>query len=323
MTNQKYLNRKQLLDEIIADLEAHKTSGRCKNAYALEANLAFFRSLYRFRDFWRWFRQVRPTLDGQRLLELSDFHLSDGKWERMLQRELLKIEKWKFPDILGRIRKELLKQITELGQSDRHLILVSIGAGSMEIERQLITKLRETGSKQKIIFFGIDNSEASLDIANDNLADLGVKLIRTGNLDQAKINQLKEGVKGEQFAVVLANSDALKLETYFGQKNIDLIYHSKFKHHLPDNLKNELDRMIETVAKRGVEYDDINGWFFSFIPLKSNWPKPLLLNGSVFSGLRDPSKKELKSNKKPNWQTKIYVDGYVRVYKNNVFLENV
>ena len=290
-------------------------SGQCENIYALEANLAFFRSLYRFRDFWRWFRRVRPALDGKRLLELSDFHLSDGKWERMLQRELLEIEKWKFPDILGRIRKELLKQIAELNQPDRHLVLVSIGSGSMEIERQLITKLREAGSKQKIIFFGIDNSDASLDIANGNLADLGVKLIRTGRLDQTKINQLKEELKGEQYAIVLENADALKLETYFGQKNIDLVYHSKFKHHLPDNLKNDLDQMIEVAAKRGVENDDLNSWVINLGSIKANWKSHLiLLNGALLSFLRDQSKKELKSNQKPNWQTKIYVDGYVRIY---------
>ena len=313
----KYLIRKQLIDEIVTDLEAHKKSGRCENLYALKANLDFFRSLYRFRDFWHWFRRERPKLDGKRLLELSDFHLSNGKWERMLQRELLEIEKWKFPDLLGRIRKEILKQIAELNQLERHLILVSVGSGSMEIERQLITKLRERKSIQKIIFFGIDNSDASLDIATDNLSDLGVKLLRISHLDQNKVNQLKQELKSEQYAIILANSDALKLESYFGRKNIDLIYHSKFKHHLPDNLKNELDQMIERVAKRGIENDDLNSWIINLGSIKANWKNRLiLLNGALLSFLRDPSKEELRSDKSPNWKTKIYVDGYVRAYGN-------
>src|SRR3989344_2043105 len=313
----KYLARKQLLGQIIADLEAHKKSGQCENLYALEVNLVFFRSLYRFRDFWHWFRRVRPTLDGKRLLELSDFHLSDGRWERRLQRELLEIEKWKFPDILGRIRKALLQQIADLNEPERHLMFVSLGSGSMEIERQLISKLRERGNRQKIIFFGIDNSDASLEIARENLTDLGVKLFRTNNLDQVKISQMKRDFMNEQYVIILVNGDALALETYFGHKNIDVVYHSKFKHHLPDNLKNELDRMIETVARRGVEYDDINGWFFLYVPIKSNWPKPLLLNGSIFSGLRDPSKKELKNNQITDWRIKIYFDGYLRVFQKN------
>ncbi|HEY4476863.1 MAG TPA: hypothetical protein VJB69_02705 [Candidatus Paceibacterota bacterium] len=313
--NSKYLVRKQLLDEIIVDLEIHKKSGQCENSYALEANLNFFRSLYRFRDFWHWFRKVRPTLDGKRLLELSDFHLSNGKWERMLQKELLEIEKWKFPDVLGRIRKEILKQIAELNQPGRHLILVSIGSGSMEIERQLIIKLREKGNNQKIIFFGIDNSNTSLDIANENLVDLKIKLFRISNLDQGKVNQLKQEFQNEQYTVVLINGDAVKLETYFGQKNIDLAYHSKFKHHLPDNLKIKLDRMIEIVAKRGIENDDLNCWIINLGSIKANWKnRPVLLNGALLSFLRDPSKEELRSNNTPGWQTKIYMDGYLRIY---------
>jgi len=316
MINSKYTDRKELIDEIIADLEAHKRSGQCENLYALEANLVFFHSLYRFRDFWRWFRKVRPTLDGKRLLELSDFHLSDGKWERMLQRELLEIEKWKFPDLLGRIRKELLKQIKELNQPEQHLTLVSIGSGSMEIERQLIIKLRERGNRQKIIFFGIDNSDASLDIANENLTGLGVKILRISDIGQAKINQLKGELKSEHYVIVLVNGDALKLESYFGPKNIDLVYHSKFKHHLPDNFKSGLDCMIETVAKRGVEYDDLDCWIINIGSVKANWKNHLiLLNGALLSFLRDPSKEELKSNQTPNWQTRIYMDGYIRVYR--------
>ncbi|HEY4476478.1 MAG TPA: hypothetical protein VJB69_00590 [Candidatus Paceibacterota bacterium] len=35
----------------------------------------------------------------------------------------------------------------------------------------------------------------------------------------------------------------------------------------------------------------------------------------LLSFLRDPSKEELKSSNIPNWQTKIYVDGYMRIYE--------
>ncbi len=224
MANQKQSAKNELLDEIIADLEQYQASGQCENMYALEANLTFFRSLYSFWDFWRWFRKIRPTLDGSRLLELSDFRLSDGKWERMLQRELLEIEQWKFPDILGRIRKEILKQIEALNQPNRHLILVSLGSGSMEIERQLITKLRERGNKQRIIFIGIDNSKASIDIAKENLSKLGTKSLEVSGFNPDKLSEIKALAGGEQYYIVHLLGEEYKIidSVLFSDKTYEL-----------------------------------------------------------------------------------------------------
>jgi len=103
----KTKKKHKLLDEIIKDLEGLKSRGTFENVYAIDENIKFFKALHSLPRYIWWLIKEKPKIDGSRLLELSDFHLADGKWESILQKELLEIEQWKFPDNLARFRKAM------------------------------------------------------------------------------------------------------------------------------------------------------------------------------------------------------------------------
>src|SRR3989338_3319479 len=103
------MNRVQLeqINEILKDLIYLKKRG-FENQYAVDENIKFFEALKSRWAYIKWLINDRPQIDGSRLLELSDFHLANGKWERILQDELLVLEQKKFPDVQGIIRKAII-----------------------------------------------------------------------------------------------------------------------------------------------------------------------------------------------------------------------
>lgn len=305
--------KKEQLNEILADLSELKLSGKCENEYALEENIKFFHALYTFPKFVRWFFKERPKIDGSRLLELSDFHLHGGKWETILQQDLLEIEQWKFPDLLKHVRTTLLAKIL-CHRGDRPLIVASLGSGSMEVERQLIERLREKKYRYKVVFYGIDNSPQSIETAKNNLLSAQVGVVEIINPDKEKVRKAREIFKNEQFGVVLLHGNVFDIRNFFDPQAVDVIFCSKFKHHLSNSQKVLFDEIMPSAGKMVVESDDCNNWYFLYVPLKSNWQKPVLMNGAVFSCLRDPKPFELSHQQKPDWHVTTYFDGYIRSF---------
>lgn len=305
--------RHELLCEILTDLYDLKRRGH-ENSYALNANIRYFESVSSFSSYMRWLFFEMPNLDGEKLLELSDFHLRNGEWEKILQKELLEVEQWDFPDLLKQLRFEILKTLEALTNATRPLLLVNIGAGAMEIDRQIINFLKKQKNQQKIVFIGIDNSQESLDVARINLSGCGVPIEQLTELNAGTLESLQKHTKDKNYVVGLYKGEAAELKKIFAPKSIDLLYFSKFKHHLPKDLKNHLDELIEFAALNAIEFDNRNGWFMKFVPIKANWHQPVLLNGGVFSCLRTPTKHQLLSSPRKNWDTKIFIDGYLRKY---------
>ncbi len=312
--------KKEQLDEILTDLEGLKASGKCENEYALEENIKFLQALYTFPKFIRWFFKERPKIDGSRLLELSDFHLHGGKWESILQRDLLEIEQWKFPDIFRHFRDATLKEITEkASEKNERLVLVSLGSGPMEIERQLIRKLRAYDFSGSIFFFGVDNSPQSIDIAIRNHEQNDVTVVKLNQ--NFTIDGLKRKYTNEKYVLFLITDDVFNLPKYFMEGEIDILLYSKFKHHLTNPNKYRLDGMLRHLASSAIENDDVNNLFLNIVSVQSNWFKPVLMNAALFSFLRDPSPGELK-RKRAGWVTDVYLDGYVSIYKSKMSAED-
>lgn len=309
--------RLEQINEILKDLEDLKKRG-FENMYAVEENIKFFRALYSLPRYARWLIKEMPKIDGSRLLELSDFHLHNGKWESILQKELLALEKKKIPDVLRGLRKEIVKQIENLAGAKEMLLLVSVGSGTMEIERQVVRDLRARGSAQKITFVGIDNSEASIKAAQENLAELYIPIAMLQSLDSQTIQNTLLAPSSDQYKVFIFNGDALKLEEYFQPKSVDIVFHSRFKHHLPDGVKDKFDEMLTKTSNKIIEHDDLNGWFLLLFSTIFNWRKPILMNGAVFSCLRDPKKKFLQESKNSDWRACISFDCYVRTYNDRL-----
>ena len=314
----KITAKNKLLDEIIQDLETLKSKGTFENVYAIDENIKFFKSMYSLLRYVHWLKNEKPKIDGSRLLELSDFYLSSGRWESILQKELLEIEQWKFPDNLMQFRKTILTRIDALSQKNpsRPLILISLGSGPMEIERQLIGALRKNGSKQKLIMFGIDSAEASLNAAKENHQKSNMPIIETDNLNDNFLDKIKEEHKNEQFILILLKANVMLLKNYFKEGSVDLVYHSKFKHHLIGEQKLKLDEICKYLSKVVIETDLLNNMFMMIVPVvaRTRWLHPILLNGGIFSALRSPLKQEVLSEVKNGWQVKIFPDGYIKTY---------
>lgn len=309
----KHKERTQTINAILDELELLRKRD-VGNRYALQENIKFFQSLYSPKKFMRWLLFDMSKIDRTNLLELADFDLP--KWQRVLQEELLQLEKRRIPDILGFLRREILRQINQLSLSRKQLTLLNVGAGAMELERQVILQLLKTKNKTQIIFFGVDTSQAAIDAASNNLCDLPIKLElqQIEGMNPLLLSQLQEKLT-DQYSVVYFKGDAFVLPSYFGEKSIDLAYHSKFKHHLPIDKKLVFDETLISLTDRIVEMDDHSGGYLIVFSLLANWYKPVLMNGAIFSSLRADSPKRLRYDVKDGWSISVKpVGGYLRVY---------
>lgn len=305
--------RTEQIEEILQDLKDLKKQG-FENMYALDENIKFFEAMRSPFKYIKWFISERPKIDGSRLLELSDFPLGHGRWEAILQAELLEIEQWKFPDNLARFRKSTLELLQHL-QSDERLVLLNLGCGPMELERQIIQNYLATNNKQKIVFVGIDTSDASLTLAENNIQSARIPLKRVSSFDSVVLAELNLEYANEQFYTVLFKGDALKTDQYFKKGEVDILFYTKFRHHLQGNQKVYFDKMIRDVSGHIVEDDHLNNLFMFIVPLlvRSRWGHPVLLNGAMFSSLRCPLKKDLQQLAS-SWSIKLAPDGYTKVY---------
>jgi hypothetical protein len=305
--------RTQQIDEILKDLEGLKKRG-FENQYAVDENIKFFEAMRSPFKYIKWLINEKPKIDGSRLLELSDFPLGHNRWEDMLQRELLKIEQWKFPDNLARFRKSMLGLLQHL-KSDKRLILLNLGCGPMELERQIIKNYRANNNQQKIVFVGIDMSGASLSLAEENIKSTNIPLEKVSSLGNTVLTELNAKHSGDQFYAVLFKGDAMKIDQYFKKGEVDILFYTKFRHHLTNNQRIDFDKMALNLSDHFVEDDLLNNLFMFTVPLigRSQWKRPVLLNGGMFSALRCPVKKEIQQLSL-NWSIKITPDGYTKVY---------
>ena len=78
------------------------------------------------------------------------------------------------------------------------------------------------------------------------------------------------------------------------------------------------ERIIDLVTAGGLTFlstlTRYDGWFLLLFSTIFNWRKPILMNGAVFSCLRDPSIKELKLRVAPEWRLSANPTGYLRTY---------
>ena len=305
--------RTQQIKEILKDLEALKKHG-FENMYALDENIKFFEAMRSPFKYIKWLVTEKSKIDGSRLLELSDFPLRHNRWEDILQRELLEIEQWKFPDNLARFRKSMLGLLQHL-KSDKRLVLINLGCGPMELERQIVKNYLTNNNQQKIVFVGIDMSDASLGLAEENIKSISIPLEKVSLLNSTILAELNSKHSNDQFYAVLFKGDAMKGDQYLKNGEIDILFYTKFRHHLTNSQRTDFDKMALSSSDHIIEDDLLNNLFMFTVPLigRSQWKHPVLLNGGMFSALRCPTRKEVQQLP-PNWSIKITPDGYTKVY---------
>jgi len=203
---------------------------------------------------------------------------------------------------LDPIKNQIIQELERLKEVRKEPIaMASIGCGGMELERQIIYQLIRKRFSHPLIFIGIDYSPASFEVATTkfkNLEAKGLLQIKTiSHLGAEELNDLKARAASQRFTVVLLKADAFDLAK-LPSNSLDLVYHTRLRHHLTQEQGSKLDRLTAYLAPKLVELDDlftIRGIIITSIFV---WRFPAVFNGAIFSFLRDPSQKELTSQKK-------------------------
>jgi SAM-dependent methyltransferase len=267
---------------------------------AVKQNTEFFRAIRSPFGYawWLVFRAPKLRRDRSQIVELLDMPFP--RWQKMVLETLSWFEVWMHG--LEPIKNQIIKELESLRQArEEPIAIASIGCGGMELERQVIYQLVRKRFKFPLIFIGIDYSPASFEVANANFKKLeakGLLQIKTiSHLGTEELKDLKAQAASHRFTVVLLKADAFDLEK-LPSNSLDLVYHTRLRHHLTAAEGRKLDKLTAHLAPKLVELDDlftIRGIIITSIFV---WRFPAVFNGAILSFLRDPCKKEVKSQQK-------------------------
>ncbi|GEM_PF-858777 len=307
------INRSKIIDNVLSDLFSLKKTGYVANSYAIDENIIFFKAIKSFSGYIKWLFGRAPKIDGQKLLELTDFSLSNlPKWEIQMHKELISLEKKKFPGLIEPLVDRILNIIIS---SNKSLIVADFGSGGIEVVRQVIIRLVYNNYKHKVTFVGIDLSDAAHEVALENLQKLKenhiIDVFRIEKLDKQILNRLIS-TGNEQYKVILCKNDLFKLSDYFSEHFFDVIFHSLFKHHFNVRDKERVELVSERYGKIVLEYDGYKSWPHIIIPhALTGWRDPVFLNATIFSDLRYSTRREIR---------KATRKGHLRFFKIGTYL---
>lgn len=300
------------IEEIINDLKDLRSNEPSYSAYAINANLQFFESLKKISSYLTWFRNIAPALDGNQLLELADFAIP--KWDEELHRRLVEVSRKKFPGMVEPLRKILVKHIVE--QSPH--VIADLGSGGMEVERQVIHTLEEVGHTQRLIFIGVDRSPSARAYVEQNFADTLelVDIIQAGRLTKASLESYLRQVR-DKHLVIICDNDIFQLDKDLGEYALDVAFHVRFKHHVPKAQHGSLDDLLRRLAQTVYEFDEYKDFKVMIPQSIFTWQYPTLMNGALFSRLREKTKSEVLSEGKGLYRSVTFfklLGAYLKTY---------
>lgn len=286
--NKRYLQ----ICEVIDDLNQLKknTSGEYK--YAIDENILFFQASKSIFSYYKWLIMHAKKIIRGRLFEINDLL---PKWDKEMHKELVSLEKKKFPGLIAPLVSKIYKT---LSSTKERQVVVNLGHGGMETERQIINKLINMGNSIPVIFIGFDQSETSRFTAKENLKELNgvIELIEVSDFNGEKLEEIIKNTN-KLYTIILSNNDIFDLEKKFQGRQLNIIFHSLFKHHIVTTAeKDKLDLICTNLAEIVFEYDGYKNWFFMLFPHTfTGWRSPVFLNATIFSDLRYYNKSELKT----------------------------
>jgi len=283
--------RRQKIDEILNYLEKQELQNNAVSG-AITENISFFRNSYSLFPFYKWLYTKAPEIKQEHLLELMDIDPA-SPYDTELISSLAATERKLFPGLIN----PLVKKIFHLIASEHTRLIVSVGSGAMEVERQVISKLIRSGNDKPVIFIGVDIAASSHNFAKQNLGSIksDINIIEKMELDDASLQSIINE-KQSLYTVILCNNNVFSLGKFFSESRFDLAYHCFFKHHVTAGASIDIDSILKKLSKRVIEYDGVRNNFNSFVQSLFVWGKPVLLSGTVFSNLRYRKKNDLKSN---------------------------
>lgn len=286
-------NRIEQIGQILKDLKDKKNITVDKDLlYAIDQNIIFFEAVKSFPSFILWVFTKMSKIDKERLLEINDIL---PKWDKEMHIKLMGIEKRKFPGLIRPLVEEIVEHIKN---ENRPLVLADIGFGGMETERQVIERLIKGGHRQPIVFIGVDQSPSAHEIAKENLSVFKnqIQYLNIDQLNDAILRDTKESNIG--ITVIACKNNIFNLDKTFGRETFDLSYHSLFKHHLNAGQQKELDRILQFISRKVLEYDGFRSNIALIPQTKNGWYCPAFLNAAIFSNLRFNKQRDLLNQSK-------------------------
>ena len=170
-------------------------------------------------------------------------------------------------------------------------------------------------TKRAEMLGGIANMKEDITSTEENIKSISIPLEKVSLLNSTILAELNSKHSNDQFYAVLFKGDAMKGDQYLKNGEIDILFYTKFRHHLTNSQRTDFDKMALSSSDHIIEDDLLNNLFMFTVPLigRSQWKHPVLLNGGMFSALRCPTRKEVQQLP-PNWSIKITPDGYTKVY---------
>ncbi|HQI71228.1 MAG TPA: hypothetical protein PLT47_10785 [Bacteroidales bacterium] len=283
--------RRNKIDEIVNYLDK-KALQKTSLAKVIAENITFFKTTYSLFSFYKWLYTKAPAIKAEDIQELVDID-PDSPYFRELISSFTTTEKKFIPGLIN----PLVKKIIQLIRDKNYRVIISLGAGAMEVEKQVIKKLIRSGNQNPIIFIGNDTSDISHSLARENLTGVTpeVAIIEKKLLNEAMLKGIIKETTST-YTIVLCNNDIFSLDKYFTGTNFDLAYTSFFKHHFMHEQATHIDQMLSRHSKEVIDYDGVKNKFNIFIQPLFVWKNPVLLNGTVFSNLRYKTKRDLKTH---------------------------
>jgi hypothetical protein len=227
-----------------------------------------------------WICGRRRRIDPTRICELSDFDLPE--WQELLQRDLAHISSRRFPGLIEPLVAKLVEMIGSKPVEHGMTTVASIGCGAMEAESQLMHRLAPA---EHLRVMGCDNSSTAFASASANLA--------TGGHSLTAIPET--GVDGLPPGLYLHQGDAFEFLAAQPDSSFDLLFHARFRHHLPRQERAAFDSECARVAHVVIEYDDYQCLTSLLGPLLTAWRRPVLLNGAILSWVRGRTQTSLRA----------------------------
>lgn len=270
--------------------------------YALDETICLMKALRSVGGYVNWLARRMPGLRPDGLLELNELL---PEWDEPIHRKLLKVERDRWP----RFVRPLVNRITdEISAADRPMVVMDLGAGSMEIERQVICRLLHTKCAG-VSFIGLDEAPTAIEHARSNLAGLGaaVELIEADLPEALALCQLpKPGLR-----VIICQASASSLAD-ITDHSVDLLFHSLMRHHLSSSEQMQLDATASRIAHGVIDYDCYRGGIH-LLPLSLlTWQDPAFLAATLFSYVRCPTVRQLKARR-----------GTLSIHRNGCYLNSL
>ena len=127
------MSRNEVIDSALKKLrEFAAENADERRAYAIRENIAFLKAARSLPGYFRWLFRDAPKLDASRLLELTDFPVAE--WDVAMHERLTELQKRKWPGLVAPLVNAIAEYVQ---QESRDLVILDLGAGGMEVDRQL------------------------------------------------------------------------------------------------------------------------------------------------------------------------------------------